>query len=232
MRDMSTTLQVSEIFKSIQGESTAAGWPCVLVRLAGCNLNCNWCDTRYARSSDAGEAMSIEQILRHVADLDCPRVELTGGEPLQQAAAGELLAALCDAGYETLLETNGSSRLADVDPRVRKIVDVKCPASGEQASTRWENLAALDERDELKFVIADRGDYDYATAVLCGDVPSPAEPLGDTAGISSRVAVTFSPVAGQLDPAELAGWILADGLDVRLGLQLHKIIWPEKDRGV
>lgn len=217
---MSEPLIVSEIFKSIQGESTHAGWPCVLVRLAGCNLDCSWCDTAYARNADSGEPMTLDDVMDTVDAIDCPRVELTGGEPLLQAGAPALLAALCDAGYETLLETNGTVDLGGVDGRVRKIMDIKCPASGQTDATCWKNLSLLGRGDELKFVLADRHDYDYAVDLL------QARP------ISPLVAVTFSPVADALAPAELAGWILADDLDVRLGLQLHKIIWPEKDRGV
>lgn len=217
---MSETLIVSEIFKSIQGESTHAGRPCVLIRLAGCNLNCAWCDTSYARNADAGEPMTLEAVMDKVDAIDCPLVELTGGEPLLQTGASDLLAALCDAGYETLLETNGTVDLNAVDPRVRKIMDIKCPSSGQADTTFWKNLSLLGRGDELKFVLADRSDYDYAVDIL------------QARRISPLVAVTFSPVADTLVPAELAEWILADGLDVRLGLQLHKIIWPEKDRGV
>jgi 7-carboxy-7-deazaguanine synthase len=211
-------LNVSEIFLSIQGEGGATGLPCVIVRLAGCNLRCDWCDTAYAQQG--GQAMSVEQILARVEQFPCRRVEVTGGEPLLQPAAGELLTQLCDRGWTVLLETNGSQDISTVDSRVVKIVDFKCPSSGQQDANRWSNVAALAPRDEVKFVLADRADYDYAKEKLAA------------CNLRSRCAVIFSPVFGRLDPAELARWILADGLDVRLGLQLHKIIWPGRDRGV
>ncbi len=218
MTGMSETVRVSEIFRSLQGEGTRTGWPCVLVRLAGCNLRCRWCDTPYAR--DGGEERTVTQVLAEVARYATAMVEVTGGEPLVQPGTPALLRALCDAGYETLLETNGSVDLAGVDARVVKIMDVKCPSSGASASTRWENLARLSAGDEVKFVLAGREDYEHARRV-CAE-----------RGLCDRLAVTFSPVAGELDPAQLAEWILADGLRVRLGLQLHKILWPDKDRGV
>ena len=216
---MSETLIVNEIFKSIQGESTRAGLPCVMIRLAGCNLHCAWCDTAYAQPADAGQAMSVQDVLARVAELNCPRAEVTGGEPLLQPAATALLARLCDAGFETLLETNGSQDIAPVDPRVVRIVDFKCPSSGAEAANRWENVEHLTARDEVKFVIADRRDYQYARDAAARH------------GLARRCTVIFSPAAPAA-PAELARWILQDGLDVRLGLQLHKIIWPEENRGV
>jgi len=212
------TLHVSEIFRSIQGEGTRAGWPCVLVRLAGCNLNCSWCDTGYARAE--GKPMSVAEVMETVAGLQCKLVEVTGGEPLIQDAAPELLRALCDAGYETLLETNGSVDISSADPRTVKILDIKCPASGESKSIHWENLGQLIRGDEVKFVIADRRDYDFARTV-CKEHDLPGQ-----------FAVTFSPVSERLAAAELARWILEDKLHVRLGLQLHKIIWPGQYRGV
>ncbi len=211
-------LKVSEILLTIQGEGTRAGLPCTLVRLTGCNLECSWCDTPYARTG--GEPMSAEQIVARVEQLGCPLVEVTGGEPLTQPAASELLTALCDRGWTTLLETNGSLDISVVDKRVVKIVDFKCPSSGQQEMNCWANVSALAAGDEVKFVLADRADYDYAAEKLASY---------DLAG---RCRVSFSPAAGRLAPAELARWILADGLPVRLGLQLHKIIWPGRDRGV
>jgi len=211
-------LKVCEIFLSIQGEGTAAGLPCTLVRLAGCNLRCSWCDTSYAWTE--GQPMTVDDVIARVEQLRCRRVEVTGGEPLLQQATPELLAALCDRGFVTLLETNGSLDISAVDRRVVKIVDFKCPSSGQQDMNCWSNVLALAGRDEVKFVLADRGDYDYATEKLTSyDLPG-------------RCQVIFSPVFGRLAPAELARWILADGLDLRLGLQLHKIIWPDRDRGV
>ncbi len=215
---MSETLIVNEIFLSLQGEGTRAGLPCVLVRLAGCNLRCRWCDTRYAW--DTGEAMSTDDVLARVAELGCRRVEVTGGEPLAQLATPELLRRLCDAGCETLMETNGSLDISRVDERVVRIVDFKCPSSGEAEANRWENVAHLTACDEVKFVIADRGDFEFARD---------AARLHE---IAARCTIIFSPVLDELKPATLAEWILEDGLDVRLGLQLHKIIWLDKDRGV
>lgn len=220
---MNAALKVNEIFLSIQGEGTRAGTPCVLVRLTGCNLRCAWCDTKYAW--DQGETMSVEEVLRRVDRLGRRRVEVTGGEPLTQAASVELLSRLCEAGYETLLETNGSIDISPVDRRVVRIVDFKCPSSGQSAANRWENVELLTNRDEVKFVIAGREDYEFARAAV------------EERQLPRRCTVIFSPVVvppghGRVLAAELAGWILADGLDVRLGLQLHKIIWPDKDRGV
>ena len=214
---MKASLRVSEIFRSLQGEGTRAGLPCVLVRLAGCNLHCAWCDTPQAR--DRGEQMSVADVLRRVAELRCPRVQVTGGEPLVQPAATELLRRLCEAGYETLLETNGSLDTAPVDPRVVRIVDVKCPASGEGGTTHWANIERLRRRDEVKFVLADRADYEFARDVVA------------RYGLTGKCPVIFSPVHGVLAGAALAEWVLADGPDVRVGLQLHKIIWPERLRG-
>jgi 7-carboxy-7-deazaguanine synthase len=210
---MGSTLNVCETFRSIQGEGTRAGMPCSFVRLAGCNLRCSWCDTRYAY--DQGKPMAVDDVLTAVADLGCRRVEVTGGEPLVQEATYELLHRLCKAGCETLLETNGSLDIADVDERVVRIVDVKCPSSGEAAANRWSNLAHLHRRDEVKFVLAGRQDFEFAREVL------------KEHRLPDRCAVIFSPVHGML-----AEWLLADHLDVRLGLQLHKIIWPGRDRGV
>ena len=221
---MEATLKVNEIFLSIQGEGTRAGLPCTLVRLAGCNLRCNWCDTRYAW--EEGAHLTLGEVLNRVEELSCRRVELTGGEPLLQEAALELLRRLCDAGHETLLETNGSLDMSTVDPRVVRIVDFKCPSSGESEKNRWENVAHLTPRDEVKFVIADRADYEFARDAVRKH------------GLPGKCAVIFSPVGRaaqtgrRLPPDMLAEWILADKLDVRLGLQLHKIIWPCRDRGV
>jgi len=218
MVPVAATLKVSEIFLSIQGESLRAGFPCTIVRLGGCNLRCSWCDTEYAW--DEGEDMSLSTVLARVGGLGCRRVEVTGGEPLIQPSTCELLRRLCDGGYEVLLETNGSVDISGVDARVIKVIDVKCPSSGEADTTRWENLDNLIRGDEIKFVIADRKDYEYAlSAVQARDLPR-------------RAMVSFSPVTGRLASDELAAWILADRIDVRLNLQLHKIIWPEKVRGV
>ena len=211
-------LLVHEIFYSLQGESTFAGRPCVLVRLTGCQMRCRWCDTEYAFYEGAWKTR--DEVLAEVAAFECPLVELTGGEPLLQPGARPLLAALCDRGYEVLLETGGGLDISDVDPRVRRIVDVKCPGSGEAGANRWENLAVLRAGDEVKFVIADEEDYRWACAVVR------EHQLG---GICP---VHFSPVVPGLPAQELAGWILRDRLPVRLQLQLHKLLWGEKTRGV
>lgn len=214
-----STLRVHEITFSIQGESSRAGLPCVLVRLAGCNLRCNWCDTPHAQEPDAGDEMTQDEIFTKVKSFHCPRVELTGGEPLLQDEAAELLRALCEAGYETLLETNGSVDITHVDPRVRRIVDVKCPSSGHVEANVWNNLGVLSGRDEVKFVIANRKDYEFAKSVL------------DEHSLAKTCHVFFSPVWETLPAATLAEWILFDHLDVRLGMQLHKILWPGESKG-
>ena len=211
-------LKISEIFYSIQGESTFAGRPCVLVRLTGCQMRCSWCDTEYAFYGGAWK--SLDEVMAEVAAFGCPLVEVTGGEPLLQPGCLLLLTALCDAGYEVLLETGGGLDIAPVDARVRRIVDIKCPASGEAANNRWENLGELRPTDELKFVVADRGDYDWARGVIVE---------WSLAGVCP---IHFSPVWESCPPAELAAWILADRLPVRLTLQQHKVLWGALTRGV
>jgi 7-carboxy-7-deazaguanine synthase len=212
-------LTVFEIYPSIQGESTHAGRPCVFVRLAACDLRCSWCDTPYAFTG--GQKMAVEDVLARVAALGVPLVELTGGEPLLQKEAVPLMAALIAAGHEVLLETGGHLSVADVPARVVRIVDVKCPGSGEASKMHWANLDLLQRHDEVKFVIRDRADYEYARDVVM------------TRALSDRVAaVLFSPVHGVQDPQALAAWILADRLAVRLQLQLHKFIWSPETRGV
>ena len=211
-------LFVHEIYLSIQGESSRAGLPCVIVRLAGCNLECRWCDTPEARTQE--RQMTVDEILARVAGLKCHRVEVTGGEPLAQPAALELLARLCESEYETMLETNGSIDVTGVDGRVMKVIDVKCPASGESDANLWANLQALGPRDEVKFVIAGREDYEYAREVTA------------LHKLVERCGVIFSPVVDELPPSRLVEWIIADRLDVRLGVQLHKVIWPDAERGV
>ena len=204
-------LRVNEIFYSLQGESTRAGRPCVLVRLTGCHLRCGWCDTAYAFYE--GEWMSRAEVLARVAAFGCPLVELTGGEPLLQPGALPLLADLCDAGYEVLLETSGAVDIAPVDARVRRIVDVKCQGSGEVERNHWPNLDLLRETDELKLVLADEADYSWARELVL------------ERQLHRRCPVHFAPVAGSLDPVALADWILRDRLPVRLQLQLHKLLW-------
>jgi 7-carboxy-7-deazaguanine synthase len=214
----SPRLRVNEIFHSIQGESTFAGRPCVFVRLTGCQMRCVWCDTAYAFHE--GEQRTLEEILGRVAAFGCPLVEVTGGEPLLQPAVHPLMTALCDAGYEVLLETGGGLDIAGVDRRVRRIVDVKCPGSGEAQHNRWENLDDLRATDEVKFVVAHRRDYEWAKEVIA------------ERRLSGRCPIHLSPVWDALPPADLAAWILADRLPVRLTLQQHKILWGAEARGV
>jgi len=233
---MADTLNVSEIFLSIQGEGTRAGRPCVMVRLAGCNLRCHWCDTAYAQSG--GRQMATDEILHAVAHHRYKLVELTGGEPLLQPGSLNLLARLCDAGCQTLLETNGSLDIAGVDPRVVRIMDIKCPSSRQSEHNRLANLHCLTQRDELKFVIAGRQDYEFARGILqahpslpCAIIFSPMMPVVSDQG----TVVSPRPETGHCPPTPvhlLAKWILDDKLNVRLGLQLHKIIWPGIDKGV
>ena len=211
-------LKIHEIFYSLQGESTFAGRPCVLVRLTGCQMRCSWCDTEYA--FHGGEWMGLEEVLSTVAGFDCPLVEVTGGEPLLQPACLPLLSALCDAGYEVLLETGGGLDIAPVDRRVRRILDIKCPGSGEAGNNRWENLADLRPTDEIKFVVAGREDYEWAKGVIA------------ERSLRGVCPIHFSPVWETMAPADLAAWILADRLPVRLTLQQHKILWGKDTRGV
>ena len=212
-------LTVFEIYRSIQGESTHAGRPCVFVRLAACDLRCAWCDTPYAFTG--GQKMSLEEVVARVLELRCPLVELTGGEPLLQKAAIPLMQRLLEVGHQVLLETGGHLSVADVPDPVVRIVDVKCPGSGEAAKMHWPNLDLLQPHDEVKFVLADRADYEYARDVAARH------------SLPAKVAaVLFSPVHGVLDPQTLAQWILEDHLVVRLQLQLHKYVWSPETRGV
>ena len=211
-------LRVNEIFHSIQGESTHAGRPCVFVRLTGCNLRCVWCDTAYAFHE--GGAMTVEQVLERVGTYGCDLVEVTGGEPLLQPDAIDLMRALLDGGREVLLETGGSLPIDAVPVGVKRIVDVKCPGSGECDRNLWENLEALRDGDEIKFVIAGRPDYEWAASIVREH------------RLAERVPVLFSPVHETLVAGDLARWVLDDGLPVRVQLQLHKHLWPGVLRGV
>ena len=211
-------LRINEIFHSIQGESSFAGRPCVFVRLTGCQMRCVWCDTEYAFHEGAWR--SVAEVVAEVAAFGCPLVEVTGGEPLLQPAVQPLMTALCDAGHEVLLETGGGLDISTVDPRVRRILDVKCPGSGEAENNRWQNLDRLRTGDEVKFVLADAADYAWAKGVVARH------------DLAARCPVHFSPVWGRLDPERLSAWILADRLPVRLGLQLHKVVWGATARGV
>lgn len=210
---------VTEIFKSIQGESTFAGLPCVFVRLTGCNLRCHWCDTAYAFYG--GQKMTPEEVRARVHELGGKLVEFTGGEPLLQTEILPLTERLLLEGYRVLVETSGERYVGDLPKAVVKIVDVKCPGSGESEKFCVRNLDAVDGKDQIKFVILDENDYRYAREFLAKH------------DLRSRVdEVTFSPVFGQLPPRHLAEWILRDGLEVRMGLQLHKFIWEPEARGV
>jgi 7-carboxy-7-deazaguanine synthase len=212
------SLGVTEIYASIQGESSHAGRPCIFVRLAGCPLRCRWCDTEYSFS--AGEKLSVEAVISRVHALQLPLVEVTGGEPLAQRACPTLLTALCDAGFEVLLETSGAYPLDQLDPRVKVIADLKCPGSGESARNLMADLANLRPCDELKIVCADLDDARWAQQQLQG-------PLAGTRG-----QILWSAVWASLPPAELAAWILAEKAPGRMQIQLHKVIWPDVDRGV
>ncbi|HTK29418.1 MAG TPA: radical SAM protein [Vicinamibacterales bacterium] len=212
-------LTVNEIFYSIQGESSLAGRPCVFVRLTACDLRCAWCDTPYAFHE--GQKRSIADVLEAVDRYDCPLVEVTGGEPLLQEDVYPLMEALLDRGRTVMLETGGHRPIDRVPRAVIKIVDVKCPGSGEAGRNDWENLARLAPHDEVKFVILDRRDYEFARDVVARH------------GLHERAAaVLFSPVHGALDARTLAEWMLADRVPARLQLQLHKFIWPPATRGV
>jgi 7-carboxy-7-deazaguanine synthase len=210
-------LRITEIFHSIQGESSHAGRPCVFVRLTGCNLRCRWCDSEYTFTG--GEKMALDEVIARVDAYGCNLVEITGGEPLAQRESLDLIRRLCDAGREVLIETSGSIDTSEVDSRARVILDVKCPGSGEVEANRWSNIANLRPHDEVKFVIADRTDYDWAREII------QRENLG-------RWTVLLSPVWGELDMKMLAEWMLSDRLPARLQTQLHKHIWGDQARGV
>jgi 7-carboxy-7-deazaguanine synthase len=212
-------LTINEIFHSIQGESTYAGRPCVFVRLTACDLRCRWCDTPYAFHE--GRKMSVDEVIADVEARGCPTIEVTGGEPLLQPDVYPLMQRLLDSGKTVLIETGGHRSIAKVPPGVIRIVDVKCPGSGESDRNDWSNLALLTKSDEVKFVIADRRDYEFARdIVLREDLPAKVN------------AVLLSPVHGELDAKLLSEWVIADRLDVRVQLQVHKYIWSPETRGV
>jgi len=210
-------LRINEIFFSLQGESTRVGLPTVFVRLTGCPLRCGYCDTAYAFHE--GNTRTIDQVLAEVASHPTKTVCVTGGEPLAQRNCLTLLTRLCDAGYSVSLETSGAIDIAEVDARVSRIVDIKTPGSGESEKNRWENLPLLTTHDEIKFVLTSEADFDWAVAIV------------REKQLAGRCTVLFSPSFGQVEPGQLADWILRAGLPVRMQLQLHKILWGEK-RGV
>ena len=220
-------MRVTEIFHSIQGESTHAGRPCAFIRLTGCNLRCRWCDSEYTFTG--GDRMSIDEIVEQVKSYGCKLVEVTGGEPLAQPESFDLIRRLCDEGFEVLIETSGSIDIEPVDRRATIILDVKCPGSGEVEKNRWENLDELENRrrgrrrstpdDEIKFVIADRRDYDWARRVI------------DERKLD-RWTILFSPVWGEMNMKSLAEWMLADRVPARFQTQLHKHIWGADVKGV
>lgn len=209
--DLDATLRVTEIFHSIQGESSRVGLPTVFVRLTGCPLRCRWCDTEYA--FHGGTSMTIGQVLARMDEHATRFVCVTGGEPLAQKNCMPLLAALADSGYSVSLETSGALDISAVDPRVSRVMDLKAPGSGEAAKNRWENLACLTPRDEIKFVLADAGDYEWAREVIAAR------------RLDALCPLLFSPAHGLLPPAQLAEWILRDRLAVRMQVQLHKVLW-------
>ncbi|HKD66055.1 MAG TPA: radical SAM protein [Candidatus Binataceae bacterium] len=212
-------LVVNEIFYSVQGESTLAGRPCAFVRLTACNLRCNYCDTEYAFYE--GRRMTVAEVVNQLDGYCCPLVEITGGEPLLQEGVYSLCAALLESGKEVMIETSGAVDVSRLDPRVTKIMDLKCPGSGEAGRNLWSNLSHLTARDEVKFVISDRADYEWTRAAIIEHA------------LERRVnAVLLSPVFGRVDAASLAAWMLEDRLPARLQLQMHKYIWPPNARGV
>lgn len=207
------TLRISEIFVSIQGESTRVGLPTVFVRLTGCPLRCVWCDTEYAFTG--GQTRDMDSLVAEIRALNTPTVCVTGGEPLAQKACRELLGKLCDAGLSVSLETSGALDISNIDPRVSRIMDLKAPGSGECERNRLENLELLTRHDEVKFVLANETDYDWARDMLLKH------------GLADRCTVLMSPVQGSLSPTQLADWIVRDKLPVRFQLQLHKLLWAD-----
>ena len=213
-------LRVTEIFRSIQGESTHAGRPCTFVRLTGCPMRCIWCDSEYTFTG--GEHYSLDDIMARIKAFECKLVEVTGGEPLAQKEAFKLIERLCDDDYEVLIETGGYVSTAEVDPRAKIILDIKCPASGEEPRNDWSNLQRLrPDKDEVKFVIADEGDWIYARRIIQeNDLEARSK------------AILISPAWEQVDLRQLADWIAASGMKIRMQLQLHKYIWGPDVKGV
>ncbi|MDX6402672.1 MAG: 7-carboxy-7-deazaguanine synthase [Blastocatellia bacterium] len=213
-------LRVTEIFRSIQGESTHAGRPCTFVRLTGCPMRCTWCDSEYTFTG--GDHLSIDEVMKQVRDFGCPLVEVTGGEPLAQREAFDLIRRLCDESYEVLIETGGYVSTEELDQRARIILDVKCPASGEAERNHWPNLTRLrPDLDEVKFVVADRGDWEFTRKIV------------EEYQLEKRArSILISPAWEQINLQELANWIMESGMNARMQLQLHKYIWGPDVRGV
>ena len=212
-------LKINEIYHSIQGESTSAGRPCVFVRLTYCNLRCTYCDTEYAFYD--GKDFSVEQVIDAIEKYNCKLVEVTGGEPLVQIdECLELMKRLCDLGYEVMIETGGSLQIKDIDHRVKIIMDLKCPSSGMEKKNLYENINYLHAKDELKFVIGGREDYEWSVDII------------KKYNIQRKCIILFSVVFGKLEPVELVNWIIEDKLDVRFQLQMHKYIWHPQTKGV
>ena len=212
-------LRVTEIFRSIQGESTHAGRPCTFVRLTGCPMRCVWCDSEYTFSG--GENVSLDDVLNQVRDFGCNLVEVTGGEPLAQKEAFTLIERLCAEGYEVLVETGGFFPTDQVDPRAKIVLDIKCPDSGEEARNHWPNLDRLrPDKDEVKFVISSLEDWKYAQDVI------------ERYHLTTRAKILISPAWDSVDLKHLADWVSASGLDIRMQLQLHKYVWGPEARGV
>ena len=209
-------MRLTEIYQSIQGESSYAGLPCVFVRTTGCDLRCSWCDSEFTFTG--GTRLSIDEILSEVEKYPCELVELTGGEPLLQPEIYELATRLADAGHTVLIETGGHRDISKLDPRVIRIMDLKCPASGESEKNLWSNIEHLRQIDEVKFVIADRGDYEWTIRTIRQH------------GLEDRVKILMSTAFGMVDPAEVVRWMLEDKLRARFQLQLHKYVWAPEER--
>jgi 7-carboxy-7-deazaguanine synthase len=219
VQNKTITLTINEIYRSIQGESTWAGLPCVFVRLTFCDLRCIYCDTTYAFY--AGSKMTLPEILQKVLAFDCPLVEITGGEPLLQRNVLPLMTELCDRGKTVLIETSGAHDISGIDSRVHRIMDLKTPGSGESERNRYDNIAYLSSRDEVKFVIGSREDYLWSK-----------QKIGEFDLIGRSGTVLFSPIFGRIDPRQIVDWLLEDNLQVRFQLQMHKFIWSPETKGV
>jgi 7-carboxy-7-deazaguanine synthase len=212
------TLKINEIYYSLQGESTHSGRPCVFVRLTYCNLRCTYCDTEYAFYD--GRELTLLEIIEKVKSYNCPLVEITGGEPLIQKNVLPLMGYLCDSGFEVLLETAGHIDICEIDPRVKRIMDIKCPSSGESEKTLWKNIECLKDDDEVKFVVGTQEDLDYSKEII------------EKYSLGNRCPVIISPVFDKISYQEIADWILHSHLPIRMQIQLHKIIWEPDARGV